>query len=55
VTRAAAAPPKAAPLPKPKPGATADAPSAPAQQVWPSTPEPARAPAKSPAAEETPN
>ncbi len=60
VTRAAAAPPKAAPLPKPKPGATADAPPAPAQpapaqQSWPSIPEPARAPAKSPAAEETPN
>jgi hypothetical protein len=55
VTRAAAAPPKAAPLPKPKPGTTADAPPAPAQQSWPSTPEPARAPAKSPAAEETPN
>jgi hypothetical protein len=55
VTRAAASPPKAAPLPKPKPGATADAPPAPAQQVWPSTPEPARAPAKSPAGEETPN
>jgi hypothetical protein len=60
VTRAAAAPPKAAPLPKPKPGATADAPPAPAQQApaqqsWPSPPEPARAPAKSPAAEETPN
>jgi hypothetical protein len=55
VTRAAAAPPKAAPLPKPKPGATADAPPAPPLQAWPSTPEPARAPAKSPAAEETPN
>ena len=55
VTRAAAAPPKAAPLPKPKPGATADAPPAPAQPSWPSPPEPARAPAKSPAAEETPN
>jgi hypothetical protein len=54
VTRAAAAPPKAAPLPKPKSG-TAAAPSAPAQQVWPSTPEPARTPAKSPTAEETPN
>jgi hypothetical protein len=60
VTRAAAAPPKAAPLPKPKPGATADAPPAPVQQApaqpaWPSTPEPARTPAKSPTAEETPN
>ena len=60
VTRAAAAPPKAAPLPKPKPGATADAPPAPvqqtpAQQSWPSTPEPARTPAKSPPAEETPH
>jgi len=54
VTRAAAAPPNAAPLPKPKSG-TAAAPSAPAQQVWPSTPEPARTPAKSPTAEETPN
>jgi len=51
----APAPPKAAPLPKPKPGATADAPPTPAQQSWPSTPEPARAPTKSPAAEETPN
>jgi len=55
VTRAAAVAPKAAPLPKPKPGVTADAPAAPAQQAWPSTPETARAPAKSPPAEETPN
>ena len=53
--REAAAPPKAAPIPKPKPGATADTPPAPAQQAWPSTPEPARAPAKSPTAEETPH
>ena len=62
VTRAAAAAPnttaaspKPAPLPKPKPGATADAPSTPTQQVWPSAPEPARTPAKLPAAEETPH
>ena len=55
VIRAAAAAPKAAPLPKPKPGATTDAPSASAQPVWPSAPEPARAPAKSAPAEETPH
>jgi hypothetical protein len=55
VARAAAAAPKAAPLPKPKPGATADAPSASAQPAWPSAPEPARAPAKSSPAEETPH
>jgi hypothetical protein len=55
VTRAAAAAPKAAPLPKAKPSAAADAPAAPAQQAWPSPPEPTKAPAKSPAVEETPN
>jgi hypothetical protein len=50
VKRAAAAPPKQAPLPKPKPGGNAAAP-----QALPPLPDKTPAPAKAPAPEETPN
>jgi hypothetical protein len=48
--RTAAAPPKQAPLPKPKPAAKTDAPPAPAPQAQPQSAQPSAAPA-----EETPN
>jgi hypothetical protein len=58
--RAAAAPPKTAPLPKPKPNLAAPSTSTPATKEWPGSSAPnsaapkSPAPAKMPAAEETP-